>query len=64
MIPCSSSALRVRDRVIAERRRSVDVIGLPRSFGLIFTVMLFVAIFLARGYSRLFAAKGARNRER
>jgi hypothetical protein len=41
----------------------VDVIGLPRPFGVIF-VMLSVAILLARGYRGSFAAKGARNRER
>jgi len=42
----------------------MDVIGLPRPFVLIFTVMLSVAILLARGYRGSFAAKGARNRER
>ena len=42
----------------------MDVIGLPRSFGVIFTVMLSVAILLARGYRGSFAAKGARNRKR
>jgi len=39
----------------------VDVIGLLRSFGVIFAVMLSVAILLARGYRGSFAAKGARN---
>src|SRR6266550_4833364 len=38
--------------------------GLPRSFRVIFTVMLSVAIFLARGYRGSFAARGARNRGR
>src|SRR5439155_3536777 len=38
--------------------------GLRPSFGVIFTVMLSVAIFLARGYRGSFAARGARNRGR
>ena len=54
---------RLRDPGSLKRRCSVDVIGL-RSFGVIFTVMLSVAILLARSYRGSFAAKGARNRER
>ena len=35
--------------------------GLPLSFGLIFTVMLSVAIVLIRGYRGSFVTRGARN---
>ena len=39
----------------------MDVIGLP--FGAIFTVVLFIAMILVRGYRGSFASQGARNRE-
>ena len=54
----------VRDLLIAEATVPVDVIGLARSLGVIFTVILSVAILLVRGYRGSFAGKGARNRER
>jgi hypothetical protein len=52
------------DPLIAETLALLDVIGLPQPFGVIFTVILSVAMILVRGYRGSFAAEGARNRER